>query len=190
MKTTNRPGSVFIVLAACGAVAGCGAAQAPAEVEAQALSLPTCSVTYASEATINADIDIIWDVLTDLPHYSDWNPWVIEASGSIAPDQPVPVTVILNGNKQHADHIVGAVDRPTHFCWDDAGWNGAIVHGERCRWLDKQPDGTVHFHQTLVLSDWLAPLAGLIEGKTLQAGMDAETAALKKYSEHIAGTAP
>ena len=37
-----------------------------------------------TEIDIDAPADVIWDVLTDLDEYSSWNPFVVEASGTVA----------------------------------------------------------------------------------------------------------
>lgn len=34
-----------------------------------------------TEITIDAPTDVVWDVLVDLEHYDEWNPFVVEATG-------------------------------------------------------------------------------------------------------------
>lgn len=36
-----------------------------------------------TEITIDAPTDVVWDVLTDLDSYSEWNPFVVESSGRV-----------------------------------------------------------------------------------------------------------
>lgn len=36
---------------------------------------------------IAAPVDIVWDVLTDLSRYADWNPFIVEAAGTAAVGQ-------------------------------------------------------------------------------------------------------
>ena len=37
-----------------------------------------------TEIAIDAPPAVVWEVLTDLEHYADWNPFVVEASGTVA----------------------------------------------------------------------------------------------------------
>ena len=37
----------------------------------------------ATEISINAPADVVWEVLTDLDSYSEWNPHVVEAAGEV-----------------------------------------------------------------------------------------------------------
>lgn len=45
--------------------------------------LGTFSHELTSEITINAPVNTVWAVLTDLDRYHEWNPFVIEAAGSV-----------------------------------------------------------------------------------------------------------
>lgn len=141
------------------------------------------SVVFSADAVIDADIELVWAILTDLPGYKDWNPWVIEAEGDLTPGGHATVQVKLNGSVQKAEHIVLVVDKPTTFCWKDAGWNAIFQYGQRCRWLTAQADGTVKFHQEVLLDGPLSHIAALFYGKSLQDGINSETAALKATAE-------
>jgi hypothetical protein len=142
-----------------------------------------CSIVYRDQAKIAAGADKIWNILFDLPHYSDWNPWVIQASGNMVPGGDVGVTVILNGNQQHADHKVMTVHPYTDFCWKDAGWNAWFVYAQRCRWLTPQTDGTVLYQVELLLDGPFDGLGDLLDGAAMRTGMAAETVALKQRAE-------
>lgn len=38
-----------------------------------------------SQITIDSTPEQVWSVLTDLPAYRDWNPFIVEASGTVEP---------------------------------------------------------------------------------------------------------
>ena len=35
-----------------------------------------------TEIEIEAPADIVWDILTDLDHYEDWNPFIVSSAGT------------------------------------------------------------------------------------------------------------
>ncbi len=37
-----------------------------------------------TEIEIEAPTDTVWEVLVDLDHYADWNPFIVESSGTVA----------------------------------------------------------------------------------------------------------
>jgi hypothetical protein len=141
------------------------------------------SIVYHDEAVIAASVDRIWDILTDLPRYSEWNPWVVDAEGKVEHGEIVWVDVILNNNKMRAKHVVLTVNPKTDFCWRDAGWNSAFVYGQRCRTLTPQADGTVLFQVDLLLDGLFSKVADLTEGPSMRSGMANETLALKQRAE-------
>jgi hypothetical protein len=185
MKTFARAA----LLLPLGLAVACGAPppQVAAHTEAVSSEPPhvpsPCAIVYESDAVIRGTVDQVWDTLVDLPRYSEWNPWVVQAEGQVVPGAGVKVQVVLNGKTQAADHKVLDVNPKTDFCWRDAGWNSWFVYGQRCRTLTPQADGTVHYHVELLLDGPIDWLADWTEGQAMRDGMTAETAALKKRVE-------
>ncbi len=189
---------------ACAFTVGCAAQtdqtpieQAPEDVDQQAQAwgeptdtvprVPTASsVVYENEATIQAPVDVVWNLVTDLPGYSSWNPWVIKAEGSFTPGARVKVNVKMGPITQTYDHAVMTVTPKSFACWRDAGWNSWFVYGQRCRWFEQNPDGSVHYKVQLMIDGPLDKVAAATNGPCLQTGMAAETNALKERAEAIA----
>lgn len=48
---------------------------------------------------IRADAPVVWDVLTDLSRYSDWNPFITEASGEVRRGGRLKVRISPPGGK-------------------------------------------------------------------------------------------
>jgi uncharacterized protein YndB with AHSA1/START domain len=143
----------------------------------------TTSVVLAEATPIAAPAARVWAVLTDLPAYGEWNPWLTAATGTLAPGAEVQVRVVLNGEARMADHVVPAVEPEKKLCWRDAGWTTLFVYGQRCRWIDTRTDGTAYFSQELLLDGPFADIAMQQYGASLRAGMAAETAALRRRAE-------
>lgn len=195
--------SVWFAVAALAAI-GCSGAPATRDAaqegassesigrEEQAFGEPTDTVPrrpsaktiqYEQEAIIHAPIDVVWNLLVDLPHYKDWNPWVTRADGQAVPGAHVSVDVVMGPITQKAEHVVLTVKPMKEFCWRDSGWNSWFVYGQRCRWIEELPDGTVHFKQQLLLDGSLDVVAKVFDGPCLEQGTAAETKALKETAE-------
>ncbi len=142
------------------------------------------SVVYRDEIVIDAGTDKIWDVMTDLPAYEQWNPWVTQAEGDMVKGGIVWVDVKLGLITMRAKHVVLTVEPESRLCWRDAGWNANFVYGQRCRTLTVQPDGTVLYQVELLVDGILSGTSQIFQGKDLKAGLAAETLAIKERAEN------
>lgn len=52
-----------------------------------------------TEIDIRADAPVVWDVLTDLPRYCEWNPFVTEACGEVRRGARLKVRICPPGGK-------------------------------------------------------------------------------------------
>ena len=52
------------------------------------------AVTRSETVEINAPSKIVWDILTDLPRYNEWNPFCIRAVSSLKMGEPIEMTLI------------------------------------------------------------------------------------------------
>lgn len=143
------------------------------------------SVVFHEETLIDASSATIWEVMTDLASYSEWNPWVIKAEGEMAKGGIVWVDVKLGLFTMHAKHVVLVVEPESRLCWRDAGWNANFVYGQRCRTLSVQPDGKVLYSVDLLVDGILSGTSKLFQGKDLATGLAAETKAIRERAESL-----
>ena len=64
---------------------------------------------YTTELHINADAEEVYAAIADFNSYSQWNPWLIQASGVCAEGELVDVTVRLGRRVMSVQHKVLAV---------------------------------------------------------------------------------
>ncbi len=57
-------------------------------------------VELRSEVEIHATASVVWDVLTNLPAYPQWNPFIVEAEGQVSEGATVSVTINFPGNRE------------------------------------------------------------------------------------------
>lgn len=138
---------------------------------------------FHTEIVIDSDIDSVWQMLIELNNYSKWNPWIIEASGKTLPGSTVTVTAIMNGKPMRATHTILETVPGKRFYWKDSGWNSLFVYGDRCRDLERLPDGKTLLKQTINIVGILSPLVRQIYGNSLQKGIEDESLAIKNKLE-------
>jgi hypothetical protein len=110
--------------------------------------------------TIAASPAIVWEVLTDLERYSEWNRYSPNVSGQIAVGEVVWVEAHLDNEVQNVQNFVLSIKPEQELCWQSADWYGFLARGTRCRWLSVTDSGTT----LMVHHEWMrGPLAWLIE---------------------------
>src|SRR5690349_20994815 len=58
------------------------------------------------EIQIKAPAEVVWDVLTDLPRYKEWNPFCLECESTLKPGVAIRMTVNLTGKPQKVEVVV------------------------------------------------------------------------------------
>ena len=111
---------------------------------------------YSVKRTINADQQTIWELLTDAPAYSDWNPAVLGIDGNISLGEKLKLTSIVNPDPQFK-MTVSEFEAPTRMVWSD-GMPFGLFKGVRTFLVTEQRDGTCGFATEEVYSGLIEPI--------------------------------
>jgi len=84
-----------------------------------------------TEIEIDAPPDRIWEVLTDLAAYPEWNPFVVSASGQLAPGERLRITLGFgDGRESRVQPTVLKVEPPTELRWRARFFIKGLFDGE------------------------------------------------------------
>ena len=137
------------------------------------------------ELEIAAAPDVVWRVLVDLAHYTEWNPYSRRVEGILRVGEVVRVEAHLGGEVQLVENRVTRLEAPRSLCWQSEGWYARLARGTRCRHLEALPDGRTRLRHHEVME---GPLAWLIERlyrPRIDAGLRGEDGALAAAAEAI-----
>jgi len=150
--------------------------------------------TITSEIIIHAPIEKVWQVMTNIEKYPEWNSFVRKVYSPVAvPVVGTPITLdvhFYNGMRVKSKELVSLFEAPTEKAgvWT-AEWKYDFVgfvhligmsRGSRSQQLRQLPDGSTHYSSSETFRGWgifLVPLKGV------QMGFDAQAADLKRRCE-------
>jgi hypothetical protein len=137
-----------------------------------------------AEIEIDAAPEKTWAVLSDLPSWPDWNPFIRYAHGTLAKGSLIDVEVDAPGAKPiKGKGKVFVLDAPHEMVWVATLVGSWIFRGEHHFTVEPLPGGKSRFIQTEHFSGLLSPLVhGKVKRET-QPGFEAMNAALKKRVE-------
>jgi hypothetical protein len=144
--------------------------------------------TLGTEVEIAAPPDVVWDVLTDLDRYAEWNPFVREAAGRADVGARLELLIQPVGGRAMAFRpVVTAAERGRRFAWLGRLW-GVPGLFEGAHRFDLSPTATgtrlVHgedFRGVLVPVLWRSLETGSL------AGFEAMDAALVRRVAAVLG---
>jgi hypothetical protein len=139
---------------------------------------------FTVEETINAPMEVVFKLITDLPNYQNWNPFLIKASGVVKVGGVVSGKSNLGWVTTPYRHRIFDYAPNQSFGYRDFGLLALFVCSERSRHLETV-DGKTHFRCYLKISRPLSGLLNILFGKGLRDGMVAETNALKFEAEKM-----
>lgn len=132
---------------------------------------------------IDAPASVVWDVLTDLDAYADWNPFIVSASGTVATGERLVNRVEPPGGRGMTfKPTVTEVDDERTFEWLGRAGIPGIFDGRHRFGLTERDGGTTLEHSEEFSGILVRFMRGSLDSHTL-AGFEAMNAALKERSE-------
>ena len=143
---------------------------------------------------INAPIDKVWETLTEIERYKDWNPFVVEAhcrssARSLGAVMKLRVEWSGGGGARSTEEVIEVIapsqdsgQLSASWVYSLRGWMHAIgmVRSLRAQRLRQVPGGPTLYESEISLTGWGAGGAPLAK---VREGMSAQAEALKRYVE-------
>jgi hypothetical protein len=151
----------------------------------------------AASATIDAPLELVWEVMLDTAAYGEWNPFVFRAECPSPPRVGDPIVLHVRwatGRTTRSPERVSAVEPPMT---DAAGVTSArlsyvyeglparlgLVRGTRHQWLRQEPGGPTSYD---TVEEFSGPLVGFAGPGRVAEGFRRHAAGLKQRAEEQA----
>lgn len=139
----------------------------------------------SSHITINAPRSLVWDVFLDFGNYPEWNPFIVEISGTAALGARLETTMLLHGKPHQFHPKVIRFEPERELRWIGRFGMPGLFDGEHIfRFQEAGPERTV-FTQGEKFTGLLVPFfRGSL--RETEHSFDKLNVALKKRCEAIA----
>lgn len=145
------------------------------------------SFTVVAETDINAPIETVWAVLTDMHRYADWSTWLRYEGGDVVLGQKISLRLTPpdgGGYSFHPEILV--LEPPNHFAWIGRTGLPHVFDGEHHFELSSHQNGT-HLINRERYSGLLSPLMKRLPMmKDAKPGFEAMNAEVKQRAESLA----
>ena len=144
-----------------------------------------------TEIEIDAPTDVVWDVLVDLDHYPDWNPFIVEAVGTVAVGQRLTNRLQPPGGRAMTfKPVVTEVESGRSFEWLGRLGLPALVDGRHRFELRPTSSGATRRVHTERFGGLLGPLLRRSLDRNTVPGFEAMNEAMKQRAEARATSRP
>lgn len=136
---------------------------------------------------VRAPASLVWEVITDLDRYGEWNPFVVACRSSLRVGEPIDMKVHIferfaqPQRETILEHVPGE-----RLCYGLAPLPLGALASRRCHEVVAcGPDASV-YRSHFLLSGWLAPVTRALLGARLDRGFRSMTRALASRAELLA----
>lgn len=133
---------------------------------------------------IDAPVERIWEILIDLDRYHEWNPFITNAKGRIAPDATFEVSPVSDSGKRHV-FVPQVTDYQEYreFTWTGEFYFRWLALGDHTFRLTGLEHGRVRLDHDEKIYGLAAPLVYRMSKDQVLTGFKAMNAALKVWAE-------
>jgi hypothetical protein len=134
---------------------------------------------------IRATAKQVWDVLTDLPRYDEWNPFISKAEGKVAEGEALALTMTPPGGSAFSvKPEVLTADEHREFRWLGHLLIPGIFDGEHSFTIEPVGEGRVRLTQCETFKGLLTPIFKWRILESTRRGFEAMNEALKERVEN------
>ncbi|WP_329412590.1 SRPBCC domain-containing protein [Nocardia vinacea] len=143
---------------------------------------------FVIDATVEIDApaELVWQVITDLPRYGEWNPFCIECRSTLVPGEPIDMLVALSGSSPRRQREWMVSHTPgTELSYSMKPVPLGALHSLRSHRVTALGPDRTRYESHFELGGWLRPLAVAALGKSLQRGFAGMTEGIQKQAESL-----
>jgi len=138
-----------------------------------------------TEIEINANSDIVWNVLIDFNKYDQWNPFIRKIIGEPIEGSRIDIFIETPGGKNRKyEPTVTTVNPELELRWLGKSW---ALNGEHIFSIEKIREGYVRFIQRELFGGLLTGFFGKSLDTDIRQGFEEMNKALKERAEHRTG---
>jgi len=144
-------------------------------------------MSFVIERTLEiaAPADVVWEVLTDFPHYAEWNPFLLDCKTTLKPGDPIDLRVKLLGPPQRQveqmlEHVPGR-----RFAYCMKPFPAGALRSLRSHDVESLGGSRTRYRSYFHLQGWLMPLVRALLGGRLQKGFSGMWEGLQMRSEQV-----
>lgn len=134
---------------------------------------------------INAPIDFVWEILTDIEKYGEWNPFTSRARTDFKIGSPVRLLVRMGPTKFKITETLCAFEKPRLLAWSRAFGTSWLLFAVREQHLEPTSSTSCGYHNVTLLSGLLSPIISLLFGGYMRRGFGDVGVGLKLRAETL-----
>lgn len=143
--------------------------------------MPILAIDESIEIAVPAAV--VWQVLTDLDRYGEWNPFVVACRSTLVPGEPIVMRVrVLPWFAQPQAETVFEHVPGRRFSYGVDGGALAPIRSRRSHDVEALGPDRTRYTSRFALDGWAAPVVRTLLGGRLRHGFHAMTAAIGEHA--------
>jgi hypothetical protein len=134
---------------------------------------------------IAAPAAIVWEVISDLPRYGEWNPFCVEVKSTLRPGDTIDMRVKLLARPQFQREYVTEFIDGHGFTYRMKPVPGGALASRRSHAIEALDAEHSRYESRFRLQGWLMPLVRALLGRRLLAGFTGMNEGVKRRAEML-----
>jgi uncharacterized protein YndB with AHSA1/START domain len=135
---------------------------------------------------VNAPATAVWQAITDLPRYGEWNPFCLAARSTLKPGETIEMTVQLTSKPQKVVEWMKEFVPGLRFAYSMKPIPLGALSSLRSHEVEPLGNGRARYRSYFELKGWMMPLVRALYGPNLERGFGSMTEAVGRRSEELA----
>ena len=134
---------------------------------------------------IDAPAEVVWNVITDLPRYREWNPFVVDAKSTLKPGDPIDMQVKLRDKPQFQSEVITEFNPGKGFAYRMKPMPLGALRSLRSHAVEPLGPGRSRYVSHFEIDGWLQFLVLALFREALQRGFEGMSQGIKARAEQL-----
>jgi hypothetical protein len=128
---------------------------------------------------------VVWEVLTDLPRYGEWNPFLPECRTTFKPGDPIDLQVKLMAKPQAQREWITEFVAGSRFAYRMKPVPLGALSSKRSHEVEARGPNRTRYRSSFQLMGWMMPLVRALLGRKLEAGFAGMNEGVQRRAESL-----